>query len=656
MIKKSTVEDILFGKVATLIEQKLSEVGFKYQKSKKQFLRQHNGFDQVIKIGAGSSALYYDDATEELYLTFSLFPGLSYPAYEKWFFQHTGENETGRLYDHPTIKLKARLEFEDFSKDSFYTPTASQQFKATVAQALSGPLEADKFMPLPEFLDGQLTALVADLTDKSDVQKLFDASEYPMALAFLLVFAGMTDLANQQLDLAYESYLREITETLKVSNQEAARYLEYFDQFIVHSEKLAQRTFSNPFVRGAKPLANQDEQLKLSEQTTFVEKLRLDLSELQVRSYLVNKKGELIVLTEEYRLLKVALSGEVLVDVKLQPQDGFGDFFNLTAHYLEETDEFFMNNFIVTHDHQVLALALPAEKKKGKRLPSPQIDDLAYFAKENKYLMIFGGNLLTYSRSGVLEKTEPTSATRIISGKEWLISVDDRKANVITDFRGQPVGKFEFAEGNRELTFSGDFQYLACYGYSIKSQFYDLKNDKKATLWAHTTFVKDYREVLYNDTGHNFGMEIAGFSPDNKYLVGAAYHGKYAAWTLPKLDRTELIPQPETFEPMAKRDTLYSDNGNQERVTLPSIVELDGHVFFKNRGNIPDSIFFIDHGDAFCMSIPESKLLLIWNRNFKNTGYLKLNGPVHLHGDHYITRFHKKGNEGSELIVYRKSS
>ncbi|SHG47511.1 hypothetical protein SAMN04488109_0435 [Chryseolinea serpens] len=656
MIKKSTVDDILFGKVATLIEQKLSEVGFKYQKSKKQFLRQHNGFDQVIKIGAGSSALYYDEAAEDIYLTFYLLPGLSYPAYEKWFAQHSGKFSTASLYEHPSVSLKARLDFEDFNPDSFYTPTASQQFKANVVRALSGPLDADKFIPLPEFLNGQLATLVADLTEHSDVQKIFDTRKYPLAHTFLLVFAGKTDLANQQLDLTYEAYINGITEKLKVSNQEAARDLESFDGFIDRAQKLAQKTFSNPFVRGAKRLANQNEHLKLSEKTTFVEALRLDLSEFQVRSYLVNKKGESIVLTDDYRLMKFALGGEVLLDVKLESQEGFGDFFNLTARDLEETDEFFINNFIITNDNQVLTLTLPAEKKKGKHLPSPHIEDLAYFARENKYLVIFSGSLLTYSREGVLEKKEPTSTKRIIAAKEWLIAADEKKGNVISDFQGQPVGEFEYAHGNRECTFSGDFQYMTCYGYSIKSQFYDLKNDKKSTLWAHTTFVKDYREVLYNDVGHNFGMEIARFSPDNKYLAGAAYHGKYVAWTLPKLDRIELIPPPETFELMARRDTIYSPDGNQERVKLPHVVELDGHVFFKNWENIPVSIFFIDNGDAFCMSIPESKLLLIWDRNFKNTGYLKTDGSVQLHGDHFISRFNKKGKEGSELIVYRKSS
>jgi len=653
MIKKSAVDEILFGKVAAMIGQKLGEVGFKFQKSKKQFLRQHNDFEHIIRISAGSGALYYDEAAEEIYLTFFLLPGLSHPAYEKWFGQYKYGLDT--LYEHPAIYLKARLNFDDFDKDSFYTPTASEQFKNYVARTLSGPLETDKYILLPEFLEGQLPALLHDLADKSDVQKIFDARPYPLAHTFLLVFAGMKDLADRQLDLTYEAYTKAITEQLKVSHQEAARELESFDHFINCAQQLAQRTFSNPFVRGVKRLASQDEQLKLSEQTTFVEALRLDVSEFQVRSYSVNKKGEVIILTDDYRLLKFASEGELLLDVKLQPQEGFGDFFQLEVKWLEETDAFVVNNFIVTQDNQLITLALPAEKKKGKRLPSPHFDDLAYFAREDKYLAIHNGNLLTYSRNGVLEKKEPTTARRIISGRQWLLSRNDDKVNVITDFQGQPVGEFEYAHGNRECTFSEDFQYLTCYGYSTKSQFYDLKTDKKAALWAHTTFVKDYKEVLYNDIENNFGMEIASFSPDNRYLVGAAYHGKYVAWTLPKLDRTELIPPPETFELLAKRQTIYSPQGSQERVLLPSVVELEGNTFFKNRGNIPVSIFFIDNGDAFCMSVPASNLLLVWDRNFKTAGYLKLDGPVHLHAGQYIVRFHNRGKEGSELIVYRKS-
>jgi hypothetical protein len=655
MIKKSTIDDILFGKVATMIEQNLGAAGFRYQKSKKQFLREHNGFEQVIKIGAGTRAIYYDDAVDAIYLLFYMLPGLDYPAYEKWYFQHTGEHQNVALYEHPAINLKAPLEFGDFSKDDFYSPTASQQFKMNVAQSLSGPVDKDNFIELPEFMKGQLITLITDLADKCDVQKLFDARKYPLAHTFLLIFAGISDLGNRQLDLTYEHYVHEITAKLKISDQDSVRYLQHFDKFIVHAEKLAQRTFSNPFIRGAKQLANQNEHLKLSAQTTFVETLRLDLSEIQVRSYVINSEGELLLLTSDHRMLKLTQSGQVLLDVKLQPLEGFEKFFDLQARYLEGTDEFFVNNFIITKDNKMLTLTLPSEKKKGKRLPSPHIADLAYLVRENKYLIIHNGNLLTYTRDGMLENTSPTSARRIIAQKEWLLSLIEGKGVVITDFQGQLVGEFEYGHGNRHCTFSDDFQFMACYGYSTKSQFYDLKNTKRGTLWAHPTYVKDYKEVMYNDIENNFGMEISAFSPDNKYLVGAAYHGKYAAWILPKLDRTELIPLPETFELLAKRDITFSENGKEERLILPSIVELEGQVFFKNRGNVPVSIFFIDKGDTFCMSIPQSNLLLIWDRNFQNTDHLKLAGAILLHGDDYITRFDNKESK-HELIIYRKYS
>jgi hypothetical protein len=658
MIKKSTVDEILFGKVATVINQRLSEVGFKYQKSKKQFLRQQNGFDHLISLHSANSAIYFDKDADEIYLSFYLLPEIIYPAYDKWFLDATGDHSSPRLYEHPVIGLRMQLEFEDFSEESFYAPTLSQQFKMTVARELGGSPDTENTMLLEDFMKDPLAVLLQNLSDHSDVQKLYEVRKHPLMHTFLLVFAGAIDRANTQLDLLYAHYLDSIKERLAVSQQEARSYLQNFDQFILHAQKLAGRTFPNPFTQSANRMAGQNEQLLLSEKTRFHELLRLDVSELQLHhTILVDKEGSVLLLANNTRILKYSVGGELLLDKKLEAPKGFDKLFNLEPGYLNDTDEFFVNNFILTRDNQLITLPLPLTKKKGKQLPSPRISDLAYHRNEDKYLVIFDGKILTYSRSGVLEKEIPALGSRIIPEQEWILAALEDKANVIHDFTGQRVGEFEYAHGNRKSIFSDDFQYLVCYGYSTKSQFYDLKNNKKDTLWAHPTFVKDYKETMYNDIENNFGMEIAAFSPDNKYLVGAAYHGKYVAWSLPKLERTELIPAEDTFEMLARRDTTYSPDGSQSvKLTLPSIVALDGQTFFKNRGNIPYTLFFIDNGDRFCMNIERSDLLLIWDRDFKYVGHLQTRGYVQLHGDRYLTRFFRKDHEGSEVILYRKSS
>lgn len=658
MIKKSTVDDILFGKVATLINETLSEAGFKFQKSKKQFLRQQNGFDQVIRLNSRNGAIYFDSEAEEIFLSFYLSLDILYPAYEKWFFDRTGDTESIRLYTHPVISLRMQLEIEDFSKDSFYTPSLSQQFKMNVARELGGSPGAGNDMLLEDFLKGPVAALLVDMSDKSDVQKLYEARQHRLTHAFLLVFAGMMDEANAQLDLVYANYLDKVKEKLAVSQQEARGYLRYFDQFILQAQKLAGRTFLNPFVQGAKRVASHNEQLRLSEQTEFTEVLRLDVSELQLNYNIqVDKEGCILLLTDDTRVLKFSANGDLLLDKKLEAPEGFEKLYNLEPRYLSETDEFFLNNFIITRDNQLLALPLPLENTKAKQLASPRISDLAYYGKEDKYLVIFNGKMLTYSRSGLLEKEISVMGSRIIPEKEWVMETLENKGNVIHDFAGQLIGEFEYASGNRKSTFSHDFQYMVCYGYSTKSQFHDLNNNKKDTLWAHPTFVKDYKETMYSDIENNFGMEIAAFSPDNKYLVGAAYHGKYVAWSLPKLKRTELIPAEDTFETLARRDTTYAPDGSKSvKLTLPSIVTLEDKTFFKNRGNMPFALFFIDNGDRFCMSIARSEMLLIWDRDFKYVGHLKTHGGVQLHGDRYLTRFFRQDKEGSEVILYRKSS
>lgn len=154
-------------------------------------------------------------------------------------------------------------------------------------------------------------------------------------------------------------------------------------------------------------------------------------------------------------------------------------------------------------------------------------------------------------------------------------------ANLLLNFEGQTIGTCEFAKGNHLYEFSNSFEQLICFFYATKSQYYDLQKGKKETLWAHPTYIKDYKETLYNDINNNFGLLIVRFSPDNQYIIGGADHGKYVAWTLPKLDRIELMPTSEAIsllKPLTR--TQYTNGKSMEIIQKPEIVVLENSKVF----------------------------------------------------------------------------
>ena len=146
---------------------------------------------------------------------------------------------------------------------------------------------------------------------------------------------------------------------------------------------------------------------------------------------------------------------------------------------------------------------------------------------------------------------------------------------------------------------------------------------KSHVLWAHPTYLKNYKEVLYSDIHHNFNLSIAKFSPDDKFLVGGGYHGKYVVWKLPKFERVELLPARELL-PLLKE---------------AEIISLDGNIFLKNRGYDIRNIQFFNNSDNFITQLGPHNFL--WNKEFANTGCLPVQGVVKVLADKFITNMNE---------------
>lgn len=656
MIRESKIKELTFNKIVTQIDQELNKYGFKFLKSKGYFVRQENGFNQIISVYTSYSPLTYDENTEQIFLTFNLSSRLEIPEYEKWHLEKLGEKEHFSFrIDNLTSQIE--LSLNDFDDESFYEPTANQQFKHKVTLSIINGNNEHKdidIIPFNDLLNTYIPSLVSKLKKNSNILYIHENREYPYQYIYLLLFGNYQEKAYEELQKYYEYLLNEIETKLKISETEASSFIGALNLLIKESQKVTTLTFKNPYKRTVKVAETKNDFFEFSQKTKFNEILRLDISQFDVKSVAVNPIGDILLFARSQKILKLDSNGNLLLEQDIETKKGFeSDFWGVPSGVIAGTNNFYVNNYIIKEDNAILELPLPIQKLKKGELQNPHILDFAFCDKTNKYLIIYEDNFITYNIDGQVEKTlilEQKFGSKIIVEKKWIVTQKRDKANIILDFEGNTIATYEFGNGNNNFEFSANYEQLICFFYSTKSQFYDLANGKKGILWAHPTFIKDYKETMYNDIENNFGMTVAKFSPDNKYIVGGAYHGKYVAWTLPKLERTELIPQDEMIELLEPLKSGWFSNGESgETITKAQKITLENQVFLKNRRNDMSKIFFFENGDVFVTELGYGKFVLSWDRNFSNLTYKKIEGRLNLHAGEYLTQ-----KIETELTIYKQ--
>ena len=652
VLHESKIKELIQDKVVALIDQELKKYGFKYQKTKKYFIRQFNGFSQIISVYTTHSPVNYNEQTEQLHLIFNISAKLEMLDYEKWFFEKFGE----KAYfsdDLERLTSQIALSYDDFDEKSFYKPTASQQFKRIISLHLTGGNSQQiDIIPIHEFLNTTIHNTVSTLIEKSDILRIYETSKYPLKYMFLLAYGGYTEFANEAFLQYYQRITNEIENKLKVSESEASKHIEELNKFIKNVQKVSSLSLENPFTSSIRISALQNDIFVFSKKTKFSEILRLDTSQFEIKSVTINQIGDILLFTGNQKIIKLNSKGELIFEKELESPKGFDKIYHeVPSSVIKGTNNFFLNNYIITNKNQFIELPLPIKKLKKGKLQNSHIDDLSFWDKKDKYLVVYECNLLIYSKNGELEKTvnieQKYYRARIIVEKEWIITHNSKKSvTIILNFNGETVGTYECGNGNHLYEFSTNYEYLVCFFYLAKSQFYDLEKEKKGVLWAHPTFIKDYKEKMYNDINHNFGMSIAKFSPDNKYIVGGADHGKYVAWTLPKLERVELIPKGEMIE-LLEPEVRIRMSEDKPIITKAELVSLEGQIFLKNRGNDMSKIIFFENGDIFITELGHGKFVLSWNRNFVNLTFKKIDGRLDFHSQKFLTQSTK-----TELIIY----
>lgn len=649
MIKKSKIKELINDKVAPILSDELTKHGFKYQKSKQLFSRQDTkGFSHIINISAPYSPLVHDDSTDKLSFVFEVYGEIKIPSYEKWTFDTLGY-QTNFYFNTEILTSKIELSFDDFDDDSSYAPTASQQFKRIVTLALTRDSNFhDGLIPLDDFLNIRIPNLVSRISENADILKIYKSSHSPFQHINLLFFGGYVDLANEEFEKYYQFLVQEIENKLKISEAEAHNSIGVLNWLIKNVKKVANLTFVNPFEGSIKVLNSKNEKFEFSKKTQFIEKLRLDISQFEIRAFNINPLCEILIITKNQKLIKINSKGELVFEREIENIPNIWAF-----GVIEETNDFFMNNYIFTPDNNIIELNLPVQKLKKGQVQYAVNSDFAYWHKNEKYLIVYEGTFLVFSKDGSLESSIDIGEkyrSKILAKREWILIQKGETANIILNFDGKVLGTYEFGKGNTLYEFSPNYEFLISFSYSTKSQFYNLINGDKNTLWAHPTYLKDYKEKIYNGVSHNFGMNIAKFSPDNKYIVGGADHGKYVAWNLPKLERIELMPSDEVIELLEPLITSWS-NINERGVDVTKVekVTLGSQTFLKNRRNDMSQIIFFEDGDIFITELGYGKFVLSWDRNFKNLTYKKIDGRLDFHSQKYLTQ-----NTSKELIIYQQ--
>lgn len=656
MLKSTAIHELVYTKVVAVLMPHLEAAGFKYSKTKKLFSRKQGIFHQEVYVYHTSYPVSFNVETGQIFLEFKVGGKIDIPEFEKWYLKNMNERISFRDWQE-MVKCEVELSFSDFKEDDFYTPTPANAFKKNILKFLSKRLPDEQVIEFNEYINRRLNILIDTLSLKSNPLVLFEARDHPISRPhiLLLVFCGHKGLSDSYLDQTYEHYVKTINERLLNDDHQASQLFTSFEQFLIEAKKLANKAYLNPFNKTVNVKDSQYDGFHFSPELIFTERRRFDISAFSINAVHLNLFGDILLHVNDKQVILLNYNGESILNFEIKVPEGFSQLHPVSG-LIEGTSDFYVNHCVIKRTGEYIILPLPVPNLKAKQLQSPNIQNLAYTPLLEKYYLLYRNQLLTYTKEGNLETSIQITygdAKKIFVQKEWVIAIEKDAKLFVLNFQGRLIHTFPFNRANYRFDFSNSFQYLICFFYSKKSQFFDLKSGKQAPLWAHPTFIEGYRELMYNDIYQNYGMHLARFSPDEKYIVGGADHGKYVAWTLPDLKRTELIPQASLIEMLPpKIHTKFDADGKaQEVVNKAEVIELANQLFLKNRDNELNQVFFLKNGDYFLTEIGSSEFLLAWDRHFNSLSYFRSKGRIGFHVNKYLTQINK-----SELVIYEEAT
>ncbi|WP_299118040.1 hypothetical protein [uncultured Winogradskyella sp.] len=654
MIKADSLKKLNEKIVLNGLLGKLEPIGFKYLKSKQHFKRTVGNYDQIISFGTSHSPLEFDENRDELNLKFYFSTYIESPKFDKWisktlksrsFFRHLLEN----------TKCIEIVDFNALNKDDFFSPSESRKFKNYITSSLVG-VDNENRISLKEY-ESKLTESIKSFDNLDTAKKLYDnKTEAFRDYLRLLVFEGDIEKAKTEYLEKYNQIKSRIDLTNTDKIEETKKTIQGLEKFASEIEIFFDTKLEIPFERGLTKLESRKEKIKLAQNLGFEEYLRLDCSLLDIESYDINDSGEVLIVTKSKEVNKINTKGEIEKIGKLEFDDCFSNDFNTSkVRWIENAKIFSCDNYIVNEKNELIKLIFDFDKSKFKTNDVRLFMKSLFFdgnKKEFHFLYLINYKTTyhsTYDKKGKLISTKSfdKNILKLNFLRKEYIALSEKNSVDIIDFDGSFKENYKYGNGNDRIELSPDGNLMLLHFYSTKSQLYNIDNKKKQTLWAHPTFLKNYKENFYNDIHHNFGLTTCKFTPDGKYIIGGADHGKYVVWDTEKFERKELIPNHSALNIFNWFTTTISEGKSTENYFKPYSVEHEGHKLFINRGYDISNISFIENGDFIITQV--SDCLLVWNKDFENIGSVYGIGQVTFSSNSFLIYKTDK-----EIVIHQK--
>ncbi len=631
LLRKESEDKIFDHIVAVKIEPILKNEKFKYLRSKNRFERGDKEFIEVISISKGS--LTFSDKEEQLYFSLHLQFRIEHKLYEKWFEQEFNK-KASLAHQVKSFSVYAPIDLNFLSEEDFYEPSKAVAFKRYISASLSKHRTQPEYVSLDAVLSN-LPNYLLEMSDLCDYRKLFAARPYPLQASYvylLLYYKDIdiaTDIFQKNFDKLVEIYNKAVVEN---SNQ-ISHYVDYLKEYKVIGERFLNIKFQLPTQIGFQSICS-DRKLDLSPiGLNYIERFTLDKPFRKIISYAVNPSSGQVIVGHQGQVFTIWSSeGILLLQVDMVYPNGYDELREFKVGYLSDLQSFYANNYIITAELEVHTLDIPLKKeKKDKYQINPRLDvPIAYCKEASCYIMLFSHLSKNFTffydtNFNLINEFEiKYRPLDILPNRKLIATFEYMKRIVLYDFSGKTIVELESSNANighgdyNYHDISKNENYLFSFFYNVKSTLFSLDDFSKKTLWGHTTFVKDYKELYYNDIHHNFGINHSRISPDEKYIVAGAEHGKYVAWKLPSAERIELIPNEEFLKKLP--DALIYEIGN--------------NIYLKNRGNGIRDIQFYGDGNYFTTLINND--ILIWDKNFVQLSTIDNVGKIVPFTDKYV--------------------
>lgn len=664
MLRQTSINKVFAKITEAEISPILTQNSFKYSKTNNYFNKTVNGFDVIITPRTSFPTITYIEENDKLFFNITLDISIKCLKFEKW---HEVNFEKKAYFEKKieNIKCQTEIDLDIFSDSDFYSPTPSQQFKNSIKISLSDKNDDYSKENLTIFLNNNFFQLLDKAENYCNDIDLFNDSTESIELIYanLLIFLKKNDKAATVYMETYYKLIGMLEKFRIETDFDNSYYIFLIKRLAKYAKKFLNLDFEIP---NYLPLLSSFKELKIEFPNTnikYKEVFSIIKHSKTIVSFCVSTDGRVIVGHENMNIHEKFITiwgknGNLLLEKELPIKEGTSGGGKIYVGYIEELNLFFANHYIINEDLEMFDLEFPIVSTNKSNLSNNYSIPLTYDHKAQLFIAYYRYKtdkenfILFYDKNykivkKLVVKLRPLD---IIVEKQWILLYNYTKHITIIDYEGNEIAKLDSNNAtdvngiwgqNKYHAISKSNKYLFSFFYYVKSNIFDLDTFKKDVLWAHPTYEKNYKELYYNDVNQNFGLHPAKFSPNDKYIVGGADHGKYVAWTLPEKKRIELIPNEEYLVKMLDSGIFY----------------IGGKKYLKNRANEVQEIEFWENGKYFSFVINND--LLIWNDNFEHistifnirkSGYDKI---LNFH-DKYIGLYNKEENGRGELIIFQK--